>query len=152
MPHTDLDARQRLLDVLGAATDELARALAALSTAYEQLDEQQADRLEAELFNPVRRAYGRAKRAYVEFAARHAIQGRDFEIPPPPAPSSGVKRLIEDAVEAVGRAETELVGLQDSLMPIEVGDAELRAALGEVRQLIDGLSQHARELLRTFGR
>jgi hypothetical protein len=152
MQHTDLDARQRLLDVLGAATDELAQALSALSVAYEQLDEQQAERLEAELFNPLRLAYGRAQRAHVEFAARHGIQGREFETPPPPAPSSGVKRLIEDAVEAVGRAETELVALQDSLMPIEVGDAELRAALGEVRQLIDGLSQHARELLRTFGR
>jgi hypothetical protein len=152
MPHTDLDARQRLLDVLGSATDELAHALAALTGAYEQLDDQQAARLEAELFRPLRRAYGRAKRAHVEFAARHALQGREFAIPPPPAPATGVRRLVEDAVEAVGRAESELVALQDSLMPIEVGDADLRAALGEVRQLIDSLSQHARELLRTFGR
>ena len=37
-------------------------------------------------------------------------------------------------------------------MPIEVGDADLRAALAEVRQLIEGVSQSARAFMRTFGR
>jgi hypothetical protein len=37
-------------------------------------------------------------------------------------------------------------------MPIEVGDAELRAGLAEVRQLIDGLPPRAHGFLRTFGR
>jgi len=35
---------------------------------------------------------------------------------------------------------------------IEVGDVGLRAALTEVRRLIDGLSQHARAFVSTFGR
>jgi hypothetical protein len=38
------------------------------------------------------------------------------------------------------------------LIPIEGGDPDLRAGLTEVRQLIDGLSQHARAFVRTFGR
>jgi hypothetical protein len=63
-----------------------------------------------------------------------------------------VKGFIENAVDAVGRAETELVALQDSLMPIEVGDADLRAGLTDVRGLIDGLSQRAHGFVRTFGR
>jgi hypothetical protein len=37
-------------------------------------------------------------------------------------------------------------------MPIEVGDADLRAALSDVRRLLDGLSRHADDFLRTFGR
>ena len=152
MPYTDLDARQQLLDELAQAGDELARALSSLGEAHEALDEQQADRLEAELFRPLRRAYGRAKRAHTEFAARHGLPPRDFDIPPPGAPATGVKGFIEDAIEAVDSADTQLVVIQDSLMPIEVGDADLRAGLAEVRQLIEGVSQSARALLRTFGR
>jgi hypothetical protein len=152
MPYTDLEARQQLLDALAEATDELARALAALGAAYELLDDQQADRLEEQLFRPVQRAYGRARRTHAEFAGRHGLAGREFETPLPGAPSTGVKGFVEDAMNAVGRAETELVALQDSLMPIEVGDPELRAGLTEVRQLVDGLSQRARDFVRTFGR
>jgi hypothetical protein len=152
MSYTDVQARQQLLDALGEATDDLAKALAALGAAYEQLDEQQADRLEEELFRPVQRAYGRAKRTYSEFAGRHGLVAREFTSPSPGLPSTGVKGFIDDAVGAVAHAETELVALQDSLMPIEVGDPELRAGLSEVRQLIDGLSPHARAFVRTFGR
>ncbi|HEY6397140.1 MAG TPA: hypothetical protein VIX82_06775 [Solirubrobacteraceae bacterium] len=152
MPYTDMEARQQLLDSLGEATDDLALALASLGAAYEQLDDQQADRLEEQLFRPVQRAYGRAKRTHTEFASRHGLPDREFKTPAPGAPSTGVKGFIESAVDAIGRAEAELVALQDSLLPIEVGDPELRAGLSEVRRLIDGLSQRARELVRTFGR
>jgi hypothetical protein len=152
MPYTNVEARQQLLDALGEATDDLARALASLGAAYEQLDEQQADRLEEELFRPVQRAYGRAKRTHTEFAGRHRLPEREFKTPSPGAPSTGVKGFIENAVDAIGHAESELVALQDSLMPIEVGDPELRAGLSEVRRLIDGLSQRAQGFVRTFGR
>lgn len=150
--HTNVEARQQLLDALAEATDHLAQALAWLGSAYEQLDEQQADRLEEQLFRPVQRAYGRAKRTHAQFAGRHGLSGREFGTPSPGVPSTGVKRFIGNAVEAIGRAESELVALQDSLMPIEFGDPDLRAGLTEVRQLIGGLSQQARELMRTFGR
>lgn len=152
MAQTNVEARQQLLDALAEATDDLAQALAWLSSAYEQLDDQHADRLEEQLFRPVQRAYGRAKRAHAEFAGRYGLAGREFETPSPGAPSTGVKGFIEKAVDAVGRAETELVALQDSLMAIEVGDSDLRAGLTEVRQLIGTLSQHARSFVRTFGR
>jgi hypothetical protein len=148
----DAETRQQLLDALGEATDYLGRALAALGAAYEQLDEQQADRLEEQLFRPVQLAYGRAKRTYTEFARRHRLAAREFASAAPGLPSTGVKGFVEEAVEAIGQAENELVALQDSLMPIEVGDPELRAGMSEVRRLIDGLSQRAREFVRTFGR
>ena len=152
MSYTAAEARQQLLDAIGGAIDELAEALALLGVAYEQLDDAHADDLEEQLFRGVQRAYGRAKRTHAQFAERHALTGRAFETPPSRAPSTGVKALIEGAVEAVARAENELVALQDSLMPIEVGDADLRAGLREVRELIGGLPQRARAFVRTFGR
>ena len=152
MATSDVEGRQEVLDALGEATDALAQALASLGAAYEQLDDQHADRLEEQLFRPVQGAYGRARRTHAEFAARHGLPGREFEAPSPGLPSTGVKGFIENAVGAVTRAETELVALQDSLMPIEFGDPELRAGLGQVSDLIAGLSPRARDFVRTFGR
>jgi hypothetical protein len=152
MTSADLLARQLLLDGLAEAADQLGQALAWLGAAYELLDEQQGDRLEDELFRPVQVAYGRAKRAHSEFAARHALPDREFTMPEPGLPSTGVKGFVEQAVEAVDRAERELVALQESSLALEVGDVELRAGLTQVRQAIDGLGQHARAFVRTFGR
>jgi hypothetical protein len=152
MASADAQARQRLLDALAEAIDDLAPALAALGAAYEQLDDQQADRLEEQLFRPVQRAYGRGKRTHAEFAARHGLPGRDFEMRLPGVASTGVKGFIEVAVDAVRRAETELAALQDSLMPIEFGDTDLRAGLTEVRELLGGFTQRAHGVVRTYGR
>lgn len=152
MPYAEVEARQQLLDALAEATDALGGALAALGEAYEQLDEQQADRLEEELFRPVQRAYGRAKRTYGEFAGRYGLAEREFAMPSPGLPSTGVKGFIQDAVDAVDRAEREIVALQESSVALEIGDPELRSGLAEVRRLIDGLLQHSRDFLRSFGR
>ena len=38
------------------------------------------------------------------------------------------------------------------MRPVEVGDAELRAGLAEVRELVADLGLRGREFLRTFGR
>jgi hypothetical protein len=100
----------------------------------------------------VQRAYGRARRTYLEFANRYRLSAREFVMPSPGVPSTGVKGFIEDALAAVEKAELELVALQESDIAIQVGDAELRAGLSEVRRVLDGLSQHAREFLRSFGR
>jgi hypothetical protein len=35
---------------------------------------------------------------------------------------------------------------------VEVGDAELRAGLSEVRRRLDGVSTHARQFVSRFGR
>jgi hypothetical protein len=152
MSYTNVEARQQLLDALAAATDELGRALAALTAAYEELDEQKAELLEEQLFRPVQRAFGRAQRTHAAFAERHGLERRQFTTPIPEAPSTGVKGYIDHASEAVGAAEMELVQLQDSLMPVEFGDPELRAGMSEVRQLIDGVPERARQFVSGYGR
>jgi hypothetical protein len=148
----DAEARQELLGAIADVIDDIGAALAALGAAYEQLDEPTADRLEEELFGPVQHAYGRAKRAHTEFAARHGLESRPFEAPPAGLPSTGAKGFIDSAVALAARADGALATLQDSLLPVEVGDAELRAALTEVRELLGDVRRRARELERTLGR
>ena len=97
-------------------------------------------------------AYGRARRTHSGFAERHNLPTRTFEPAASGAPSHGVRGFLEMALEAVDEADIELAELQDSLMPVEVGDAELRAGLAEVRELIGVLPDRARELLRRWGR
>jgi hypothetical protein len=150
--YTTAQGRQRLLDSVAEATDALALALAYLGAAYEQLDEYHGDQLEEKLFRPVQLAYGRAKRTHAEFAARSGLEGRAFDTPAAGLPSIGAKGFVERATDAVDEADAALSELQDSLLPIEVGDAEVRAGITDVRQRIGGLRRQAREVLRTFGR
>jgi hypothetical protein len=146
------EARQELLDTLGEAIDDLAAALAALGSAYEQLGTVPADRLEEELFGPVQAAYGRAKRTHVGFARRHGLPDRTFTPASPGLPSTGVRGFVDNAVTSVGEANAVLAELQDSMMPVEVGDAELRAGLADVRELLGDVPGRAREFIRTLGR
>jgi hypothetical protein len=152
MVQTTEEARQQLLASLAEATDDIGSALASLGAAYEQLDESSADELEERLFRPVQLAYGRARRTYAEFATRHGLPRREFEPPSAGLPSIGAKGFIDNALVAVGRADNALVTLQDSLLPVDVGDPELRASLAELRELVGGLAHRARELVRTLGR
>jgi hypothetical protein len=152
MAYVTAEAQREMLDALSGATDDIGRALGALGDAYELLDETSAEQLEDQLFGPVQVAYGRAKRTHAEFAARHNLPRHDFAAPPSGAPSHGVKGFLDLAVEAVERADAGLAGLQDSLMPVEVGDAELRAGMAEVRRQLAEVSGHARAFLRRFGR
>jgi hypothetical protein len=146
------DARQELLDTLGEAIDDIAVALAALAEAYEQLTTVPADRLEEQLFGPVQAAYGRAQRTHTGFAQRHGLPVRTFSPAPQGLPSTGVRGFIDNAVASVGEADDMLAELQDSMMPVEVGDPELRAGLAEVRELLGAVSARAREFTRTLGR
>jgi hypothetical protein len=141
-----------LLDSLADATEDLGLALASLSEAYELLDESTAEKLEQVLFRPVQSAYGRAKRTHADFAERHGLEGRTFESAIPGAPARGVKGFIEDAVQAAGNADATLATLQDSLLPVEVGDPPLRAGLEQVRSLLGDVGPRSRELVRTLGR
>jgi hypothetical protein len=150
--YTTAEGRQQILDALAAAADEVATALALLSEAYEHLDERTAERLEEQLFRPLQGAYGRAKREYAGFAERYELPGRAFVTPSPVAPSSGTKGLIDAAVDAAGRGDEMLGELQDSMLPVEVGDTELRAGLSQVRELLGGARARARELMRVLGR
>jgi hypothetical protein len=150
--YTSAEARGELLAALGAAVDQIGLSLALLGAAYEQLDEHTADRLEAELFGPVQVAYGRAKTTYSRFAGRHGLPERAFEAPLPGIPSTGTRAFIDQAVEAAAEADRELSALQDSSLPAEVGDVDLRAGITGVRERLAGVRQRARELERTLGR
>ena len=152
MAYTTAEGREELLDAVAEVIEHIGVALAALGAAYEQLDEHNADRLEAELFGPVQLAYGRAKSAHAQFAQRHGFTSGPFESAAAGIPSTGAKGFIDNAVDAVARADGALSALQDSMLPTEVGDAELRAALAHDRELLAGVRQQARGLERTLGR
>jgi hypothetical protein len=152
MAYTTADARQQLLDTIAAAADKLGAALSSLSEAYERLDERNADAVEEALFRPTQMAYGRARRAHAAFAERHGLPGRTFEAAIAGAPAKGAKGFLDSAVSAIADADRLLATLQDSMLPVEVGDVELRADLEQIRSLLTGLGGRARELERTLGR
>jgi hypothetical protein len=155
MAYITAEARRELLDTVAEATRELGAALATLGEAYEALDEQSADTLEEELFRPVQVAFGRARRTHDGFAARHGFAPLD---PGPPAPAGravtagDLKGLVDAAVDAVQNAEDILVELQDSMSPVEVGDAELRAGLADVRAALAVIAERAERFVSRFGR
>ena len=153
MAYVTQEARQELLDSVAEAVEELGVALAAIGAAYEQLDENSADRLEDALFRPVQAAYGRARRTHASFAERVGLPGRDFA-PPTSAgpPSPGVRGFLERAVIGVEEADRLLADLQDSMRPVEVGDPELRAGLAEVRAQLADLTARTALFMRSFGR
>jgi hypothetical protein len=152
MAYVTAEARQDLLDTIADAIDEIGAALGGLGEAYEQLDERNADALEEDLFRPVQLAYGRAKRTHAEFAQRHGLPGRAFEPAVRGAPSQGVKGFVENALQAIEHADIDLGTLQDSMLPIEVGDPELRAGLAEVRRLLADLRPRAARFVSLLGR
>lgn len=151
MSYVAAEARQELLDAIADAADDVAFALAALGEAFDALDEPTGDRLEEQLFRPVQHAYGRLKRTHTEFAGRFDLPTAEFPPANQPAPARP-GALIEDAAEAVWEADDKLATLQDSMKPIEVGDAELRAGLAETRQQLARVGDQAEAFVRTLGR
>ena len=152
MAITAYEAREQILDDLAAAVETLALAVACLGEAYDRLSVDSADRLEAELFRPAQRAFGRSKRTHAQFAERIGLDGRQFISPSPGAQSQTVKDLVEKAVTAGAEADRLIAELQDSMLPIEFGDPELRTGLTESRALLADLPTSARQFLRTLGR
>ncbi len=152
MAYTTAEGRRELLDALAQAAEHIGLALACLGEAYEQLDEASADRLEEQLFHPVQAAYGRAKRTHAGFAQRQGLPGRTFTPATPGPPSTGIRGFVDSAVGSVAEADAMLDELQDSMMPVEVGDPELRAGLSEVREFLGDVRARAREFVRTLGR
>jgi hypothetical protein len=153
MAYVTQEARQELLATIGEAVAELGGAIAALGAAYEQLDDHGADRLEEQLFRPVQVAYGRAQRTATGFADRHGLPAPSTEAPGSAGlASQGVRSFVEAALEHVEEADRILIDLQDSMRPVEVGDAELRAGLAEVRELLGRLPDRTLGFLRTLGR
>jgi hypothetical protein len=152
MAMTALEARTQILDDLAAAIDQLALAVACLSEAFEILDSATAESLEDQLFRPVQKALGRSKRTHAGFAERFGLPTVNFESPAAGRSSQGVPLFVERAVTAAGEADRRVAEIQDSMLPIESGDAELRKGLAEVRELLGGLPAAARRFLSTLGR
>jgi hypothetical protein len=149
---TDAEVRAGVLETIAEAIDQLGAALAALGVAYELLDERSADRLEDELFGPVQKAYGRAKRTYADFAARYGLPAQTFTQPTSTSGSRDIRRFLDAAVEGVDEAEEILIHLQDSGQTVDYGDADLRAGLAGVRELVGTVRTSARQFVRTLGR
>jgi hypothetical protein len=150
--YTTTEGRERLLSALADAIDEVGAVLAYVGAAYELLDDQSAERLEEDLFGPVQRAYGRAKRTHSEFAARHDLVARPVPAPAEPPASIGGRELIEHAAATAQRVNESLATLQDDQALVEVGDVELRSGVAAVREAIGGVPHAATEILRTLGR
>lgn len=152
MAYTTAEGRQELLEDLARAITQLSTAVASLGEAYELLDEQRGDTLEERLFRPAQLAYGRATRTYNEFAARYQVSAA-----PPPQGSGGAhsadpRAYIQRAVEALEQSDLILGELQDSMLPVEVGDPELREGLAAVRVQIGPTPGAGRDLLGMVGR
>ena len=152
MSFTTAEARDRIIGDLEAAEEELGFAVASLGEAFEALPEGSADRLEGDLFRPVQKAYARTKRTRTGFAQRVARETDEPEPKPVGPPSQGAKGFVQEAAGAAGQADLILSELQDSMMPVEGGDAELRAGLSEIRELLAPVRMSAATFLRTLGR
>ncbi len=153
MSFSAADGRTQVLAEVATATEAIGTALTELGEAYELVDERSGDQLEEELFGPVQRAYARAQRTHREFAAAHGAPTVAFTAP---AHGHGRPGDARDALERAGSdlalADGTLATLQDSMLPVEVGDPELRAGITAVRELIAPLPASARALLRILGR
>ena len=152
MAFTTLEAREQILGELAAAIDHVALAAGCLAEAYDRLDVGTADRLEDELYRPVQRAFGRAKRTHIQFAERVDVSPRSFEPPSPNLRRLSVKEIIDRAVAVASMGDRQIAELQDSMLPIEAGDAELRAGLAETRDLLAVFADRTPQFLRTLGR
>ena len=119
--------------------------------AHEILDDATAERLEGELFRPLQKSFGRLMRVRSQFARRSGIRAREAGSARAPS-TQEARALIEQATAAVAAADHELTELQDSMLPVEAGDPELRAGIAEVRELTAVLPAPARELVRGIGR
>lgn len=152
MAYTTAEGREQILSDLAVAIDQIADALACLGEAYERLDEQHGDVLEEQLFRPVQSAYGRAKRTYADFASRSRLRARPFSDGSFGGHTPPVQDLIERAADAAYDADQSIADLQDSMLPVEVGDPELRAGLSQTREILATVPRRARGLVRTVGR
>jgi len=152
MSYSSEDARRQLVEDLGSAAAQLDLALASLGEAYQEVDEATGERLETHLFRPVRSAYATARRTATAFAERHRLAAPEFVAAAAPAYSGDPRVHLQRAVDATERADQAIAEMQDSMLPVEVGDRELRDGLTHTRELISAVPGEGRQLLRTIGR
>jgi len=153
MTYSSHEGYERIFSDSAEAASSLLGAIEPLGTAYEALDEHAADELESQLYGPIGLAAktllasvtafaGRCGEAFERPVAKHFAGGRE----------DGARQHVDAALAFVGEADEILAELQDSLIPVEVGDAPLREGLAATRRTLAPLPQAARELERTLGR
>ena len=152
MAFTTREAHEQIVNELGWAVGQIALASECLSDAYEELDVTTADRLEEELYRPLQRAFGRAKRTLVDFAAQTGLEPSEGEPDSAGPPRLTVKQKIERALALAADGGQRIAELQDSDMAIASANAELRAGLAETRRLLAELCSRGPSFLRSFGR
>jgi hypothetical protein len=151
MSYTNESGRLQILEDGAAAASDLGVALAAFGEAYEHLDEQTAERAEDALFRPLQAAYGQLGRTLSEFAHRYGLSDRAPARAVEPAPGDA-RVLLERVADAIAASDETLAELQDSMLPVEVGDQALREGLSGVRSLIAPLPAVCERFIRGFGR
>ena len=151
MSYTNESGRRQIIDDSVAAANYLGEAMAALGEAYDLLDDPTADRMEATVFKPVQASVGQLKRTLAEFATRYKLPAPVFETAGLPAPTNP-HTTLDRVIELVQAADDTVADLQDSLLPVEVGDTDLRAGLSRARTLIGPVPDAADGLIRMLGR
>ena len=147
------EARRALVEELLGAAGDIATAIAYAIAAYDQLDDTSGGRLEEQVFAPLQKALGTLRRAAGGFAARHGDPATSPGSPPAePHPSQGVAALLESCAAAVRAADEHLGSLQDSLVLIDLGDADLRAGVSDTRRRLGEVPAALRAFVRTLGR
>jgi hypothetical protein len=149
--YTTESGRQQIIDDAAAAVYSLASAVAAIGELYDQLDEPTADRMELVVFKPLQGGYGLLRRTLTEFADRYGLATPQFDEPPVTTPSSA-HTALERVSEWVEEADGLVSELQDSLLPVEVGDQQLRAGLSGARTQLATVPAACGDLLRRLGR
>ncbi len=149
--YTAQSGRVQILNDVATSADQLGAALAMLGEVYERLDDHNAELMEEQLFRPLQAAYGQLKRTHAEFATGHGLDRYEFAAPTVRLPEAA-RAGIEHAVDAVRSADDTLASLQDSMLPVDVGDQELRAGLSRARTLLGPFPGQAAALIRTLGR
>ena len=147
-----IEGRRKVLADLAIAVEQIAVSMGALEAAYEQLDDGHAGVLEERIFRPAQLAYGRAQRTHRAFAARSGLPGRSFVSASSGPHVQSVQTLIDRAAYAAAQADITISTLQDSMLPVEVGDPELRAGLSQTREALAAIPLGARDVVRTVGR
>jgi hypothetical protein len=125
MSYTTAEGREQILRELDQASAQIELALGYLSDAYELVDVNLADRLEEQLFGPVQASLARARRTHSEFARRVGMQADSAKAPLGGAQPHGARALIEAAADAIDQSDHWISELQDSMLPVDVGDPEL---------------------------
>ncbi len=151
MSYTTDSGRRQILDDASSAVTPLQGAIEALTELYEQLDEPTADRLEETVFKPLQAGYGQLRRTLTEFATRYGMRPPVFNSPNVALPNDP-RTVLEHVADAAEEADEILAELQDTLLPVEVGDTELRAGLSGARTQISRVPAQCGDLIRIFGR